>query len=128
LTLSVHRVRLGGAHDCEPLILPATMRTAKHPGRRFLISGGPERYKGEGCEMAVDGVQTLIPGALSAEELRIERRRAYTELGILKMERDGRSVMVGKRRTKAWRCPGTPEFEQHARLVAQVAAAFSGDV
>ena len=77
--------------------------------------------------MSADGVQMLIPGALNAEELRLERRRAYSEMGITKMEREGRSVMVGKRRVKAWRSPGTPEFAEHARLVALVAEAFSGE-
>jgi hypothetical protein len=73
-----------------------------------------------------EGVQMLIPGALNDEEMRIERRRAYAEMGIARMEREGRSVLVGKRRLKAWRVPGTPEFTQHARLVAWVAAVFSG--
>jgi hypothetical protein len=77
--------------------------------------------------MAGDCVQTLIPGALTPDELREERRRAYREMGITKMEREGRSVMVGAKRLKAWRCPGTVEFAEHARLVALVAEAFSGE-
>jgi len=75
--------------------------------------------------MSGDGVQMVIPGALSAEELRIERKRTYSEMGITAMERDGRSVMVGKRRVKAWRVAGTPEFARHAELVAKVAEVFS---
>jgi len=78
--------------------------------------------------MGVDGVQMIVPGALRPEELRSERRRAYTEIGLTKMEREGRSIVVGRRRVKAWRCPGTPEFAEHARLVSLVAEAFSGDV
>lgn len=77
--------------------------------------------------MASDGVQMLIRGALRPDELREERRRVYRELGIVKMERDGRSVLVGKKRVKAWRSPGTPEFQEHARLVALAAEAFSGE-
>jgi hypothetical protein len=75
--------------------------------------------------MANDGVQMLIPGALAPAESREERRRAYRELGILKMEREGRTVLEGKKRVKAWRSPGTPEYAEHARLVALVAEAFS---
>jgi hypothetical protein len=67
----------------------------------------------------------LIPGALTADELREERRRLYREQGIVKMERECRSVLVGNRRLKAWRVPGTAEFEEHAKAVARVAEVFS---
>jgi hypothetical protein len=75
--------------------------------------------------MACDGVKTLIPGALTPEELRAERRRCASEIGLLRMEREGRSVLVGNRRVKAWRVSGEPEFYAHARLVALLAEAFS---
>ena len=76
--------------------------------------------------MASDGVQMLIPGALTLGEEREERRRVWREIGLTKMEREGRSVMCGKRRVKAWRSPGTPEFQEHARLVEMIAGVFSG--
>jgi hypothetical protein len=90
----------------------------------------------EGCEMCGtesagdeaargDGVQSLLPGALTPDELREERRRVYRELGIVKMEREGRSVLVAGRRVKAWRVAGTLEFVEHARLVALAAEVFS---
>jgi hypothetical protein len=82
----------------------------------------------EGQSVSADGVQMIVPGALNAEGMRIERRRAYSEIGLTAMERECRSVMVGKRRLKAWRVPGTPEFSEHARLVGLVAEAFSGEV
>jgi hypothetical protein len=41
------------------------------------------------------------------------------------MEREGRSVLVGKRRVKAWRVAGEPEFNEHARKVALMAEIFS---
>jgi hypothetical protein len=66
-----------------------------------------------------------IVDALTDEDRRMERRRAYREIGLFKLEREGRSVLVGRRRVKAWRCAGTPEFHEHARLVAVVAEAFS---
>jgi len=75
--------------------------------------------------MGSDGVQSLIPGALTPDELREERRRVWRDMGLTKMEREGRSVMAGARRLKAWRVPGTPEFEEHARKVAKVAEVFS---
>jgi hypothetical protein len=74
-----------------------------------------------------DGVQGLIPGALAPGELREERRRVCRELGLTKIEREGRSILVGKRRVKAWRVRGEPEFVEHARLVALVAEVFSRD-
>jgi hypothetical protein len=70
----------------------------------------------------------LIPGALSGGELREERRRVWREIGLTQMEREGRSMLVGKRRVKCWRVAGTPEFVEHARLVACVAEALSGVV
>lgn len=75
--------------------------------------------------MACDGVQTLIPGALTPEELRAERRRCASEIGLLRLERDSPSVLCGRRRVKAWRVAGTPQFVEHARLVALLAEAFS---
>lgn len=75
--------------------------------------------------MACDGVQTLIPGALTPEELSAERRRCASEIGLLRLERDSPSVLCGRRRVKAWRVSGTPEFTEHARLVALLAEAFS---
>ena len=75
--------------------------------------------------MASDGVQSLLPGHLDADALREERRRVFRELGIAQMEREGRSVVVGKRRVKAWRVAGEPEFNEHARKVALMAEIFS---
>lgn len=75
--------------------------------------------------MGQDGVQMWIPGGLTEQDRRMERRRVWREVGLMKMEREGRSVLVGARRLKAWRVPGTPEFHEHARLVAMVADAFS---
>jgi hypothetical protein len=75
--------------------------------------------------MGCDGVQGLIPGVLTPDELREERRRVWREIGLTQMEREGRSVLVGKRRVKAWRVAGTAEFAEHARKVAQVCATFS---
>jgi hypothetical protein len=85
----------------------------------------PQNKNLEGCEMRSNGVQFLIPGTFPAEALREERRRVWRELGLTKMEREGRSILVGKRRVKAWRIAGTPEFAEHARKVAQVCEAFS---
>lgn len=76
--------------------------------------------------MVCDGVQTMIPGSLTSEELRAERRRCASEIGLMRLERESRSVLCGKRRVKAWRVKGEPEFEEHARLVKMLAAAFSG--
>jgi len=73
------------------------------------------------------GVQGLIAGVLSADDLREERRRVWREVGLTRMEREGRSMVVGKRRVKAWRVAGTPEFVEHARVVAMVAEVFSGE-
>jgi hypothetical protein len=70
----------------------------------------------------------LIPGALTLGEEREERRRVWREIGLTKMERDGRSVLLGKKRVKAWRVPGTSEFVEHARLVACVAEVFSRQI
>ena len=70
-------------------------------------------------------IQMLIPGALTRAERHAERQRVWKELGLAKMEREGRSVLVGKRRIKAWRVSGTPEFAEHARLVAKMAEVFS---
>ena len=71
------------------------------------------------------GVQGLIPGALTPDELRAERRRVWREIGLTRMEREGRSVLVGKRRVKAWRVAGTPEFAEHAQKVALVAGVYT---
>lgn len=75
--------------------------------------------------MSNDGVQMLIPGGFDAEALREERRRVFRDLGIARMERECRSVLVGKRRVKAWRVRGTPEFADHAVLVALMAEVFT---
>jgi len=75
--------------------------------------------------VACDGVQTLISYALRPDDLRAERRRAASEIGLFKLERESPSVMVGNRRVKAWRVAGTPEYLEHARLVALLAEAFS---
>jgi len=75
--------------------------------------------------MAQEGVQMLVPGALSPDELREERRLVCREIGLTKMEREGPSMLVGRRRVKCWRVRGTPEFAEHARLVACVAEVFS---
>lgn len=77
--------------------------------------------------MGVDGVQMLIPGALSPEETSVERRMVAAELGIPRLERQCRSVRVGNRKVKAWRVKGEPEFEEHARLVGLMAGVFSVD-
>jgi hypothetical protein len=74
------------------------------------------------------GVQALIPGALTQDELRDERRRVCREIGLTQMEREGRSMLVGRRRVKAWRVPGEPEYLEHARLVALCAEIFSGEL
>jgi len=76
--------------------------------------------------MASEGVQMLIPGGLDADGLRAERRRVFRQLGIAKMEREGRCVLVGRRLVKAWRVAGEPEFNEHARKVALMAGIFSG--
>ena len=70
-------------------------------------------------------IQMLIPGALTRAELHAERQRVWKGLGLARMEREGRSVLVGKRRIKAWRVQGTPEYDEHARLVAMMAEVFS---
>lgn len=75
--------------------------------------------------MSKDGVQMLIPGGLDADALRAERRRVFRELGIAQLERECASVLVGNRRVKAWRVPGTLEYREHARLVALMAEVFS---
>jgi len=77
--------------------------------------------------MESNGVQMWIPGALTPDEARAERRRVWREVGLGKLERECRTVVVGGRRVRAWRVAGTPEFEEHARLVAAVADAFSRD-
>lgn len=75
--------------------------------------------------MARDGVQSLIAGCLDADVARAERRRVFRELGIAKMEREGRSVLVGKRRVKAFRVEGEPEFFEHARKIALMMEVFA---
>ena len=76
-----------------------------------------ERYR--------NGVQTFLGIARSVEELRLDRRRAARQLGLFKCERECRTVLVGKRLVKAWRVAGTPEFVEHARIVARLAEEFS---
>jgi len=65
------------------------------------------------------------PSATTNEDLRNERRRAARQLGLFTFERNCRSVLVGKRRLKAWRVRGTPEFDEHARIIAQLSEEFS---
>jgi len=77
-------------------------------------------------ERYANGVQTFLPCARTAEELREDRRRAARQLGLPRMERECRTVVVGGRRVKAWRVAGTPEFQEHARMVARLATEFSG--
>lgn len=71
------------------------------------------------------GVQMFIPTTRTPDELRADRRRAARQLGLFKLERDSPTLLVGNRRVKSWRIPGTPEFSEHARLVAHLAALFS---
>jgi len=85
-----------------------------------LIDGpkkrAPERY--------ANGVQTLFGVVMSEEDRRQERRKMCRQIGLFRFERECRSVVVGKRRLKAWRVPGEVEFKQHAEMVARVAAEF----
>jgi hypothetical protein len=75
--------------------------------------------------MARDGVQTLIPGSLTPEQMSVERRMVAAELGIPRLERQSKSVLVDNKKVKAWRVRGTPEFEEHERLVKLMASVFS---
>lgn len=73
-----------------------------------------------------NGVQTFLPVVRTDEERREDRNRAARQIGLVQLERDCRSVMVGRRRLKAWRVPGEPEFTLHAEMVARLAEEFSG--
>lgn len=106
----------------------ALSESAPAPANPHSGYAGADRETMEGRVMASDGVQMVVPGVLTPDELREERRREYRAMGIVRMERAGRSVLVGKRRVKAWRVAGTPEFTEHARLVACCAEAFSREV
>lgn len=46
------------------------------------------------------------------------RRRARKESGLAAFVRENRRCVVGLngRKTLAWKCPGTPEFQEHGRL------------
>jgi len=72
-----------------------------------------------------NGVQTWMFSVRTNEERRGDRRRAARQLGLFKLERECRRVKVGKRNVKAWRVCGTPEFVEHARIVARLAEEFS---
>jgi len=72
-----------------------------------------------------NGVQMFFGVARTPEDLREDRRRAARQLGLFVLERNSPSVMVGKRRLKAWRVPGTAEFLEHARIVAKLAEEFA---
>jgi hypothetical protein len=72
-----------------------------------------------------NGVQIFLPTSRSADELREDRRRMARQIGLPALERNSRTVTVGNRRLKAWRVPGTPEFAEHARMVARMAEEFS---
>jgi hypothetical protein len=72
-----------------------------------------------------NGVQMFIGVVRTVDELRMDWRRAARQLGLFRCERESRSVMVQARRIKAWRVPGTPEFNVHARIVARLAEEFS---
>jgi hypothetical protein len=63
--------------------------------------------------------------ARSVDDLREDRRRAARQLGLFRLERESPSVKVGGRVLKAWRVPGTPEFEEHARIVVRLAEEFA---
>ena len=76
-------------------------------------------------ERYANGVQMFLGVARSPEELREDRRRAARQLGLFELERKSPSVMVGKRRLKAWRVPGTSEYFEHARIVARLAEEFA---
>lgn len=76
-------------------------------------------------ERYANGVQMFVAVARSAEDLRLDRRRAARQLGLFELERKSPSVMVGKRLVKAWRVPGTLEFAEHARIVARLAEEFA---
>ena len=79
-----------------------------------------------GAARYVNGVQTFLLIARTAKESLGDRRRAARQLGLFRMERESRCVEVGKRKVKAWRVPGTPEYLEHARIVARLAEEFSG--
>ena len=70
-------------------------------------------------------VQTWMFGARTDEQRRGDRRRAAGQLGLLKLERECRTVKVGKRDVKAWRVCGTAEFVEHAQIVSRLAEEFS---
>lgn len=72
-----------------------------------------------------NGVQTFLPIVRTDEERREDRNRAARQIGLVRMERECRSVVVGNRRVKAWRVPGEPEFGEHAEMVARLAEEFS---
>jgi len=72
-----------------------------------------------------NGVQMWMFGAGTNEEVRADRRRVARQLGLFKFERECRTVKVGKRDVKAWRICGTPEFVEHAQVVARLAEEFS---
>jgi len=76
-------------------------------------------------ERYANGVQSFLPTTRSADELREDRRRMARQLGLFRLERNSRTVTVGNRQFKAWRVPGTPEFAEHARIVAHIADEFS---
>jgi hypothetical protein len=71
-------------------------------------------------------VQTFLPVVRTDEERREDWRRAARQIGLIQLERECRSVMVGRRRLKAWRVPGEPECTLHAEMVARLAEEFSG--
>jgi hypothetical protein len=71
------------------------------------------------------GVQTFLPLTRTPNELAADRRRAARQLGLFRLERESPLVVVGKRKFKAWRVPGTPQFKEHARIVAMLAHDFS---
>jgi hypothetical protein len=85
-----------------------------------------EFVKGRRAEPYAGGVQAFLPCTRSAEELSEDRRRAARQLGLFRLERESGTVLVGKRRVKAWRVAGTAEWREHARIVARLAEEFSG--
>lgn len=81
--------------------------------------------KGRNHKPYANGVQMFLPTTRTADDLAADRRRAARQLGLFAFERACPTQLVGKRRLKNWRIPGTPEFSEHARLVARLAAEFS---
>jgi hypothetical protein len=73
----------------------------------------------------MNGVQMFLGVTRTPDELSEDRRRAARQMGLFRFERECRVVVVGKRKFKAWRVPGTAEFQEHARIVAKLVEEFS---